>query len=93
MVPAGGAERHGIRTGSRRSAGHRSGCRVAIVPNGVDVDEFRPNESPARGVAYVGGMHWFPNLDAIEFFGREILPCLRTATDDPPVRSDRQRVR
>jgi glycosyltransferase involved in cell wall biosynthesis len=62
------------------------GARVAIVPNGVDVDEFQPNEAPARGVAYVGGLHWFPNLDAIEFFGREILPCLRAATDDPPVR-------
>ncbi len=30
------------------------GARVAIVPNGVDVDEFRPDGGAGRGAAYVG---------------------------------------
>jgi glycosyltransferase involved in cell wall biosynthesis len=60
--------------------------RVAIVPNGVDVEEFRFCRDGGAGVAYVGGLHWFPNLDALEFFGAEILPHLRAANAELPVR-------
>ena len=52
-------------------------ARVAIVPNGVDIDEFRPGASEGRGIAYVGGTNWFPNLDALEFFADEIWPHLK----------------
>jgi glycosyltransferase involved in cell wall biosynthesis len=51
--------------------------RMAIVPNGVDVDEFRPDGTRGRGPAYVGGISWFPNLDALDFFCNEILPHMR----------------
>lgn len=61
------------------------GARVAVVPNGVDTDEFHPDDTGGSGLAYVGGIHWLPNLDALEFFGGEILPHLRAVT--APVRA------
>jgi glycosyltransferase involved in cell wall biosynthesis len=60
-------------------------ARVAIVPNGVDVEEFRPDGSAGRGAAYVGGLHWFPNADALQYFAADILPHLRETQPDLPV--------
>src|SRR5207247_3432745 len=61
-------------------------ARVAVVPNGVDVAEFSPGAAGGRGVAYVGGLHWFPNVDALEYFAHDGLPHLRAARPDVPVR-------
>jgi glycosyltransferase involved in cell wall biosynthesis len=60
--------------------------RSAVVANGVDTEEFRPDGGPGTGVAYVGGTNSFPNLDALDFFCAEILPHLRTLSGDVPVR-------
>src|SRR5207249_122671 len=60
------------------------GARIAIVPNGVDVQEFQPDATVGRGLGFVGGLPWFPNLDALEFFGEAILPHLRASGDDIP---------
>ena len=62
------------------------GSRATIVPNGVDIEEFRPDGTTGRGVAFVGGLHWFPNLDALEFFSRDILPHVRAVRPDVPAR-------
>jgi glycosyltransferase involved in cell wall biosynthesis len=62
------------------------GSRVAVVPNGVDTAEFQPDATNGTGVAYVGGTHTFPNLDALEFFAADVLPHLRTAAHHVPVR-------
>jgi glycosyltransferase involved in cell wall biosynthesis len=61
-------------------------CRVTVVPNGVDVEEFRPVAAKGRGVAFVGGLNWFPNRDALDFFCAQILPHLRTTTANPSIR-------
>jgi glycosyltransferase involved in cell wall biosynthesis len=61
-------------------------ARVIVVPNGVDVDEFRPAAADGAGVAYVGGMNRFPNRDALEFFCGQILPHLRMPQTHIPVR-------
>jgi glycosyltransferase involved in cell wall biosynthesis len=61
------------------------GARVMVVPNGVDVDEFRPSAVPGRGAAYVGGLHWFPNVDALDFFATDILPHVRRASPSVPI--------
>lgn len=54
------------------------GARVVVVPNGVDTRALRPGpESSRRGVVFVGGCSWFPNLDALHYFGSEILPRIR----------------
>jgi glycosyltransferase involved in cell wall biosynthesis len=53
-------------------------ARIAVVPNGVDLDEFHADDgSTGKGVAYVGGATPFPNADALDFFCLEILPHLR----------------
>jgi polysaccharide biosynthesis protein PslH len=61
-------------------------ARVAIVPNGVDVKEFRPGGMAGEGVAYVGGTSPFPNLDALNFFCEQILPHLGPAGAHVPAR-------
>jgi glycosyltransferase involved in cell wall biosynthesis len=61
-------------------------ARVVTVPNGVDIDEFRPSRQAGAGAAFVGGLHWFPNLDALEFFCRDILPHIRAAVPGVPIR-------
>jgi glycosyltransferase involved in cell wall biosynthesis len=61
-------------------------ARFAVVPNGVDMEEFRPDAATGTGVAFVGGTNPFPNLDALEFFCAQILPRLRHGRADVPVR-------
>jgi glycosyltransferase involved in cell wall biosynthesis len=60
--------------------------RVVVVPNGVDIDEFRPGSEDGHGVAYIGGLNWFPNRDALEFYCEAILPRLRQQGVDVPAR-------
>ena len=53
-------------------------ARFEMIPNGVDVDTFVPSRVAAEdGIVFVGGMSWFPNADALEFFDEEILPLVR----------------
>jgi glycosyltransferase involved in cell wall biosynthesis len=58
------------------------GCAVRTIANGVDIEYFRPGPGarPApRSLAFVGGMSWYPNRDAMQFFAREIWPRLVAA--------------
>lgn len=61
------------------------GSRFAMVPNGVDVEYFRPERGADRGIVFVGGASWLPNADAMHFFAEEILPRLRRRGVDAPV--------
>jgi glycosyltransferase involved in cell wall biosynthesis len=62
-------------------------ARVAVVPNGVDVNEFRASDDKTTGgIAFAGGAVAFPNPQALEFFCTAILPHLRASTTDLPVR-------
>ena len=63
------------------------------MPNGVDVSEFAPAPSAeggasgsGTGIAFVGGTQPSPNLDALEYFCREIQPALRALAGAVPVR-------
>ncbi len=61
-------------------------ARVTVVPNGVDLDAFRPGpEESTAGIVFVGGASWFPNADAMRYFCEEILPHIRRAGLDDPV--------
>lgn len=55
------------------------GSRIAVVPNGVDVEEFQPGSPNGTGLAFAGGTTPFPNLDALNFFAEQISPHLCTA--------------
>lgn len=63
-----------------------SGIRTSVVPNGVDIAYFTPedvvNEAPA--LIYTGGMNMFANRDAVLFFLHEIWPLIRA--EHPTVR-------
>ena len=57
------------------------GVPVVLLPNVVDVDRYVPaTEPPEREretLLYTGGMDWYPNQDAVEFFSYEVLPRIR----------------
>jgi glycosyltransferase involved in cell wall biosynthesis len=54
------------------------GCRTAVIPNGVDVDYFRPapGRTERRSVIFVGSLNWYPNVDAVRFLLREVWPLV-----------------
>jgi glycosyltransferase involved in cell wall biosynthesis len=49
------------------------------VPNGVDTGYFQPDDSPpaADRVLFFGRLDYYPNIDGLEFFVRDILPVLK----------------
>ena len=54
-------------------------AQFLAVPNGVDPDYFAPAglEQRPDSVIFVGTMSWYPNVDAVAFFLREVWPLLR----------------
>jgi glycosyltransferase involved in cell wall biosynthesis len=52
---------------------------VSLVPNGVDTAALRPLPEAAAGkrLIFVGHLRYPPNLDAVRFLARHILPALR----------------
>ena len=54
------------------------GIPVTVVPNAVDVHTYKVTTADdGLGVLFIGGMDWFPNRDAVEFFAGAVLPELR----------------
>lgn len=60
---------------------------IAVISNGVDLDYFAPQQAamavatPAE-LVFVGAMDYFPNVDAVRYFVREILPHLHEKRPD-----------
>lgn len=55
-------------------------ARTTTIPNGVDIAFFRPDPSvvPTPGsLVFAGGMDWYPNRLAMEWFAADIWPVLR----------------
>jgi glycosyltransferase involved in cell wall biosynthesis len=55
------------------------GARIMVVPNVVDTDQYNPTTSAEDPytLLYQGGMDWYPNRDAVEFFISAVLPELQ----------------
>ena len=60
---------------------------IFVVPNAVDASWF--DNGPARRgsdqretILFQGGMDWYPNRDAVEFFALNILPLVRLSCPD-----------
>jgi glycosyltransferase involved in cell wall biosynthesis len=50
---------------------------ITVVPTGVDLRQFRPGPSASAPlVMFIGAMDWEPNVDAVEYFCREIWPAI-----------------
>jgi glycosyltransferase involved in cell wall biosynthesis len=55
------------------------GSKFVVVPNGVDVHAYTPGAATHHGIVFVGALTWSPNMDALQYFTRDILPRLRAA--------------
>jgi len=56
----------------------RGGRPPTAIPNGVDTEYFRPSQDAgrSRSLVFTGQMDYFPNVDAVTWFGREVWPAL-----------------
>jgi polysaccharide biosynthesis protein PslH len=54
------------------------GLKAFVAPNVVDVREYeiQAEEDPLT-IVYQGGMDWFPNRDALEYFVRQVFPLVQ----------------
>ena len=61
--------------------------KTHVVPNGVDLDYFRPSlrarDHRPSSLIFVGGLTWYPNASAVRFFLNDIWPLL--VKDHPDV--------
>jgi glycosyltransferase involved in cell wall biosynthesis len=68
-----------------RLLGMRPDAEVHVIPNGVDLEMFRPvegvKEEPGNLIVF-GNMDFLPNIDAAVRFGRDILPLVRERHPD-----------
>lgn len=67
-----------------RKLAPESAARIGHYNNGVDAGYFSPdheyaNPYPAgvEGIAFTGAMDYWPNIDAVDWYAREVLPDLR----------------
>jgi len=54
--------------------------RITVIPTGVDTEYFRPvgvDVGQPPELVFTGSMDWLPNVDAILYFARDILPLIR----------------
>ncbi len=53
--------------------------KVFVIDNPVDINYFTPGEVPLleHELVFIGGMDWYPNKDAIEYFIGSVWPVLR----------------
>lgn len=62
------------------------GLKLRALPNGVDLDYFRPTDPGPPGarpeVVFAGPLGYPPNLDAVKFFVSEVMPRLLAARPD-----------
>jgi glycosyltransferase involved in cell wall biosynthesis len=64
-------------------------ARVSVVPTGVDVERYRAASgmSPDRpDVMFLGSMDWEANIDAVDYFCREIWPLVLSAVPEARLR-------
>ena len=64
-------------------------ARTAVVPNGVDVETFRPlaeDRVRANTILFFGAINYVPNNDAVSFFLREVFPQLSARRPELRVR-------
>ena len=64
------------------------GLKVTVVPNGVDLDFYRPGATPPEpglgphSLVFTGKMDFRPNVDAVLWFADEVLPLITARIPD-----------
>ncbi|MFQ3262052.1 glycosyltransferase family 4 protein [Reinekea sp.] len=55
-------------------------CKAECIPNGVDMSYFKRTScydiSEVEGIIFIGGLDWYPNADAMEWFASDIYPVI-----------------
>ena len=60
---------------------------VTVIPNGVDFDYFqRAAPSDSKVIVFLGRMDYFPNIDGICWFARELFELIRAQVPDAQLR-------
>lgn len=60
--------------------------RFTVVPNGIDIEYFSPEGGQKRiDIVSVGGVEWYPNRDALDYFCEYILGNIRKSHPDVSV--------
>ncbi len=68
-------------------AGISPKARFTQVPNGTDIDYFKPSgEKLQQSLVFAGSMSWYPNGDAMIYFCSEVLPLIKK--EFPDIRCD-----
>jgi len=64
---------------SERLSNVCSGLYIMEIPNGVDTNYFKPQQLDVvpYSLIFAGGLNWYPNLSAMEFFVYEVWPLLK----------------
>jgi sugar transferase (PEP-CTERM/EpsH1 system associated) len=60
-------------------------ARISVVPTGVDLKQFSGARSDTTAeplVIFVGSMDWEANIDAVEYFCREVWPAVKQAVPE-----------
>ena len=76
-----------------RKLAPESGTRIGFFNNGVDTDYFSPchtfpspyqdkDQDKELGIVFTGAMDYWPNVDAVQWFAREIFPSVLRAHPD-----------
>jgi len=54
---------------------------IAEIPNGVDIDYFKPQGMPIKKnrLVFAGSLNWYPNIKAVEYLCSEIWPLFKKA--------------
>ena len=68
----------------------KNNTKIQVVPNGVDTDFFSHEsptlfseaESKAFDIAFVGNLGYYPNVEAVKFLVKRILPLLKKQIPD-----------
>jgi sugar transferase (PEP-CTERM/EpsH1 system associated) len=67
-----------------RTLAPESAAKVRVIPNGVDTDYFDPGiafdppfKPDERAIVFTGAMDYWPNVDAVVWFAKEVLPLVR----------------
>ncbi|MBP5583007.1 MAG: glycosyltransferase, partial [Bacteroidales bacterium] len=88
-----------ISDSDRQCIDHSRKNDILVVPNGVDFEHFtKKNVAKKYDVVFTGNMAYPPNVDAVAFLSREIMPivwktrpettlCIAGATPAPSVKS------
>jgi polysaccharide biosynthesis protein PslH len=63
---------------------HSPGLRVEMIPNGVDLDFYRPTDTVVqpKTLVYIGNYSYPPNADAALYYCESILPLIRSEVPD-----------